>query len=133
MAARHGGEQFWPARPAARAQADKWMDWQFAFADAQRTAFVNLVRRPVGQRDMDAVARAAKVAGNMMQLIEDTLKGQNWLSGSSFGIGDVPMGVYAYTFFSLDIERPELPGVSEWYARLKTRDAYAETVMIPLT
>lgn len=133
LAARHGGEKFWPVDPAERAVADKWVDWQFSFADAQRDAFVNLIRRPAGERDMESVKRSAKSAGGMMRRIEEALDRTEWLSGASFGIGDIPMGVYAHTFFSLDMERPELPKVKAWYERLKGRDAYVRTVMIPLT
>jgi glutathione S-transferase len=133
LAARHGGERFWPADPARRALADRWMDWQFAYADAQRDAFVNLVRRPAEQRDMAAVARAAAASAGQMAILDRFLGETPWLSGDAFGVGDVPMGVYAHTWFTLDIERPVLPQVADWYARLRERPGYAAQVMIPLT
>ncbi len=43
------------------------------------------------------------------------------------------MGVYAHTFYTLDIERPDLPNLRGWYERLTAREAYSRTVMIPLT
>lgn len=43
------------------------------------------------------------------------------------------MGVYAHTYFTLDIDRPALPHVGDWYGRLQARDGYASQVMIPLT
>jgi glutathione S-transferase len=133
LAARHAPDRFWPADPATRATADKWMDWHFAFADAQRDAFLNLVRRAPEQRDMDALARSAQAAGKMMRILDDGLRPSGWLSGSAFGIGDIPMGVYAHTFFSLAIDRPALPNAEAWYEKLKARPTYAATVMIPLT
>ena len=68
-----------------------------------------------------------------MQRIEDALSKSDWLSGPDFGIGDIPMGVYAHTWSSLEIERPLLPNVAAWYARLTARPAYAKSVMIPLS
>ena len=68
-----------------------------------------------------------------MAILDATLAQAPWLSGADFGIGDVPMGVYAHTWFSLAIERPPLAHVEDWYARLKMRPGYAEQVMIPLT
>lgn len=133
MAARHDGDRFWPADPAKRAVGDKWMDWQFSFADAQRGAFVNLVRRTADQRDADAVLKSAQAAGKAMGILEDALTQSPWLSGEAFGLGDIPMGVYAHTFFTLDIPRPDLPHVRAWYERLAAMPAYAQTVMIPLT
>lgn len=132
MAGQFAGE-LWPTDLEIRASADRWMDWQFAFADAQRDAFLNLVRRVPADRDMAAVSASAKLCGEMMGILDAALARHRWLSGDDFGIGDIPMGVYAHTWFTLDIERPDRPHVADWYERLKTRPGYAETVMIPLT
>lgn len=133
LAGRHAPDAMWPADPARRALADRWMDWQFSFADAQRDAFINLVRRKADQRDAAAIAASADKAGKAMAILDAALAQQPWLSGEDFGMGDVPMGVYAHTFFTLDIERPDLPHVRAWYDRLRDRRAYVDTVMIPLT
>jgi glutathione S-transferase len=133
LAARYGGERWWPADPAARAMADRWMDWQFTYARAQLPAFVNLIRRPEGERDMAAVSEAAEASARLMRIIDAQLAATPWLSGAEFGIGDIPMGVYAHTWFTLAIDRPEMPHVADWYCRLRSRPGYAEQVMIPLT
>jgi glutathione S-transferase len=133
LAARHAPERFWPGDPAVRAQADKWMDWQFDFAAAQGPAFLNLIRRAPAERDAEAIRRSAARAGEMMALVDDELSRRPWLSGAAFGIGDIPMGVYAHTWFTLAIERPALTHVAAWYDRLKARPGYAAQVMIPLT
>lgn len=121
------------ADPQQRAAADKWMDWQFHYADAQRDAFVGLVRLAPEQRNRDAIARSAEACGAMMRILDAELARRPWLSGPTFGIADVPMGVYAHTFHSLEIDRPDLPHVADWYARLQLRNGYRDTVMIPLT
>ena len=133
LAARHAPERFWPASPAARAMADRWMDWQIGYAEAQRDAFVNLIRRPEGQRDQEAIKRAAAACAREMAILDAHLAQHQWLSGDSFGIGDIPMGVYVHTWFTLPIERPDLPNVADWYAGLQERDGYAAQVMIPLS
>lgn len=133
LAARHAPDRFWPAAPAARAMADRWMDWQIDYAEAQRDAFVNLVRRPEGQRDADAIRRSAEACARKMAVLDAHLALSPWLSGDAFGIGDVPMGVYAHSWFTLPIERPDLPNVADWYNSLQARAGYASQVMIPLT
>lgn len=125
--------QLWPANPWLRASADRWMDWQFAYADAQRGAFVQLVRKSVDQRDPAAIAASAVEAARMMAILDAELAHTPWLSGPEFGIGDIPMGVYAHSWFTLDIERPDRPHVRAWYDRLRERPGFAENVMIPLT
>ena len=132
LADRHA-PQLWPRGLAQRARADRWMDWQFQFAEAQRPVFVNLVRRAPEQRQAGEIAAGAAAAGRMMAILEGELSRQPWLGGADFGVADVPMGVYAHSFFALPIERPALPAVEDWYGRLRERPGYAESVMIPLT
>lgn len=127
------GTPFWPNSPAARARGDKWMDWQFSYADAQRGAFVNLVRRAPADRIATEIAASATACARMMTLLDTALAETGWLSGDAFGLGDVPMGVYAHSWFTLAIDRPHLGNVAAWYGRLSKRPGYASTVMIPLT
>ena len=133
LAHRYASEQFYPADPALRAQGDKWMDWQFSFADAQRDAFIQLVRRQDGQRNLQVIEKSAQASGAAMAILDRALADQAWLSGVNFGVADVPMGVYAHTYFTLDMPRPTLPHLRAWYDRLREKPAYAELVMIPLS
>lgn len=133
LAARHGGEAWWPSDPAIRAVGDKWMDWQFAFADAQRDAFKGLIRTPEPERDQPAIAASAAAAGALMAILDDALAASPWLSGNAIGMGDIPLGTYAHTWFALPIERPERPHVRAWYNRLLARPAYARHVAVPLS
>lgn len=132
LAARHA-PGLWPADPAVRARADRWMDWQFHFADAQRDAFLQCVRQAPAARDPAVIAASAGQAAAMMRILDAELARQPWLTGADFGIADVPMGVYAHTWHTLPIARPDLPHVAAWYARLRERAGYAELVTIPLT
>lgn len=133
LAARYAPADIFPVDPILRALGDKWMDWQFSFADAQRDAFVQLIRREPEQRNGQSIANSAEASGAAMRILDRALAAQPWLSGVNFGVADVPMGVYAHTFFTLDMERPDVPHVRAWYDRLRERPAYAKSVMIPLT
>ena len=46
-------------------------------------------------------------------------------------MADIPAGTTLYRYFEMEIERPVLPRVEAWYARLKDRPAYRQHVMIP--
>ncbi|KQS04503.1 glutathione S-transferase [Sphingomonas sp. Leaf357] len=132
LAAAHA-PAFWPDDPAIRARSDRWMDWQFAYADAQRDAFLHLVRKAPRDRDAAAIAGSAEACAKLLAVLDTTLADRPWLSGDGFGLGDVPMGVYIHTWFTLDIVRPPLRHVRNWYDRLRERPAFAASVMIPLT
>lgn len=122
----------WPADLAERARGDRWMDWQFQFADAQRDAFLGLVRAGPEARDEAAITRSAEASIAMMRILDAELVCTSWLSGAQFGIADIPLGVYAYTYFTLPIARPALPALEAWYARLQARPGFAQ-VAIALT
>ncbi|MGF7153204.1 glutathione S-transferase family protein [Novosphingobium gossypii] len=133
MAAEYGGAAWFPADPIDRALADRWMDWQITYADAQRAPFLAFARTPRDEWDRDAIARGIDACAEHLAVLERYLGEKPWLSGSQFGIGDIPMGVYAYTWFSLPFDKPEFPAVAEWYARIVKRPGFAQQVMIPLT
>ena len=132
LAQRHG-PRFLPDDPCERAAGDKWMDWQFQFADAQRDAFVGLVRHRPEDRNQSAVDASAAKSGAMMALLDAELATRPWLSGRAFGIADIPMAAYAHTFLTLPIERPDLPHLVDWYERLLARPPFARIAAVPLT
>ena len=95
--------------------------------------FFNLVRKTPADRDQDAINRSVAAASKLMLILDRQLATAPWLSGNDFGVADVPIGTYAHTFFTLDIDRPDVPHVTDWYHRLQARPGYASHVMIPLT
>jgi glutathione S-transferase len=132
LAARYA-PTLWPDDLKQRAAADKWMDWQFAFADAQRDVFLMLVRKPKYEHDLDVIAKGAQATGRLMAMLEAVLAIQPWLTSDSFGIADIPMGTYAHSWFTLDMPRPDMPHVQRWYEALQIRPGYSANVMIALT
>ena len=124
--------QFRHADAAPRAQAEKWMDWHFGYADAQRDAFLGFARQG---KDASDPGVAASIVATIAQarILDAELGRRPFLSGDRFGLADIPMGVYAYTFFTLPFDRPSLPNMEDWYAGLTERPGFASQVMIPLT
>ena len=134
LARRYGAEPFAPSDPGLWAMGDKWMDWaSLSFAAPFRDVFWNLVRAAPEARDTAAIARGAEDCARLMTMADAALAETPWLSGAAFGIGDIPLGCIAYAWVSLPIERPSLPHLEAWYARLTERPAYRKAVMTPLT
>lgn len=57
------------------------------------------------------------------------LAGRDYVIGNTFSMGDIPLGAVAYRYFNIDVERPSLPNIQAWYARLCERPAYKKHVM----
>lgn len=133
LAGRYGGETFNLTDPVARAQAEKWMDWATTFAASFRDLFWGMVRTPEDQRDMVKIDAAREGVGKLLTIVDAALATQDYLSGGKLGVGDIPMGCFAYAWFEMPIERPGLSNLEAWYGRLKGRAAYQRAVMTPLS
>ncbi|KFF48259.1 glutathione S-transferase [Gammaproteobacteria bacterium MFB021] len=134
LCAKYGRGSQQGADPAARAEADKWMDWTTSsLASPFKDVFWNTVRLPAEQRDDKAVEKGLAACGALLGLVDRTLSEQPFLSGAEWGMGDIPLGCFAYAWFEMAIERPDLPHLAAWYTRLQSRPAYRKHVMIGLT
>ncbi|GAB7532480.1 glutathione S-transferase [Pseudomonas sp. 3A(2025)] len=135
LAARYGADSgFYPADPQTRAQADKWMDWASSTLAAPfRPVFWGLVRTPAEQQDKAAIARGVQELNELWAIVDAALAHQPYLSGDELGMGDIPLGCFAYGWFAMPIERAPLPHLQAWYERLSARPAYRKAVMTPLT
>jgi len=133
LAAKHGAGTLWPEDLQVRANADRWMDWCTTTVwAALRPVFHGLIRTPPEQRDMDAIAGAAKSTGEGLAILDNWLAGRDFVCGDTFTMGDIPLGFAVYRWYMLDIDRPDRPNVRAWYERLTERPGYQEYIMIPL-
>lgn len=128
------GTPWHPADPRARAGADRWMDWTTAtLAGPFRDLFWGVLRTPPEHRDPAAILRARDACGVILRVADQALSRSAWLSGPELGMGDIPLGSFAYAWFGMPIERPDLPHLRGWYERLAERPAYRRAVMTELT
>jgi len=132
--AKYGNRKLLPSSPEGMANANRWMDWQLSTFNATIVPlFWNLVRTPPDKRDPKAVQAALEKTGKAWQLVEKQLAQHRFLAGEEFSLGDIPLGVWAYRWFSLPIERPEQANITRWYNQLKQRKPYQIYIMIPLS
>ena len=134
LARQYGAAPFAPADAQLWAAADKWMDWaSFAVAGPFRDLFWNVVRLTPETRDAAAMEAGRLRCAELLSIADAALSKSPWLSGEAFGFGDIPLGCIAYAWFTMPIERPDLPALADWYDRLSQRPAYRKAVMTALT
>ncbi len=127
----YGSGSLWPDDPQQAALADQWMDWyKSTLAPNLMAIFFNLVRTPKAEQDMAKIRECTLAAIGALRLLEPHLHNQSYLLGDSLTMADIPLGAMIYKFFNLDIERPSLPNIEAWYARLCERPAYRTHAMI---
>jgi glutathione S-transferase len=133
LAARYGAGLFWDNDPAVRSRGDGWMDWA---QTALQPAFLGGVfwgyyRTPDAQRNWPAIRAGLAETAAQFRILDAALAASPFLAGDRPTLADIPAGTTLYRYFELDIERPPLPNVAAWYARLQARPAYREHVMVP--
>lgn len=127
------GHAIYPTEPRARADAERWMDWQQTALNAPMvTLFFTWIRLKPEQRDMAAHDKALATANHLWGMVEHQLAGKEFVCGG-FSLADIPLGIWAHRWFNLPMARPELPNVAAWYGRLKQRPGYARHVAVPLS
>ena len=132
LAAKYAPEHFWPADPATRSEADRWLDWAQASAqpDFNGGVFWGLYRTPEAQRDHGAIARSIAKCDAHLRLLDRWLEGRKYICGDALTLADIPIGANLYRHYELEIARPRVANVEAWYARLCEREAYQNAVMI---
>ena len=132
LADRYGRGTLCPEDAQVRAVADQWMEWcQTRAFPPVIQAFFSTVRTDPAQRDPAVIAGHAGEAAAMMALLEGHLEGREYVAGQAFSMADIPLGCVAYRWYNIPVERPALPRVEAWYARLSERPAYRRHVMRP--
>ena len=134
LAAKHGMGTLCAEDLAERADADRWMDWQMGTLWANfRPAFIGLIRTPPENRDHASIAAAIRKTAESWAMLDAHLVGRDYVTGPAFTMADIPLGVTAYRWFSLEIERPPMPNLEAWYEQLCARSPYKANVMFPLS
>jgi glutathione S-transferase len=138
LAMKHASALY-PADPAARASADRWMDWQLStLSGAERNLFWGMVRTPPDKRDMGAVMAAAKAAGECWAMLDAHIArhGGPFIDGAAMTIADIVLGCYARRWFGEEVQvegMPVLPALSAWYAAIGARRGFQRWVAVPMT
>jgi glutathione S-transferase len=133
LAARYAPDRLWSDDPSARSEVDRWMDWsQTALQPVfLRGVFWGYFRTPEPQRNWPAINHALDQCAANFRLLDLWFSNRDFIAGDAFGLADIPIGTCLFRYFELDIERPDVPNVTTWYARLQNRSAYRSHVMLP--
>ncbi len=125
------GQQFFPADPGSRSQIDQWMSWvQSSWSPAMTAVFVSHIR--VARTDRDpAQVRAQIERLHALATLADGFLGQRaFLATDSLSLADMTFGAFLYRYYTLEIDRPDLPGLRRYYDVLCERPAYVEHVQV---
>jgi glutathione S-transferase len=130
----HGLGTLWPGTPRAFAEADRWLEWYNTTLWLNlRPVFWNLVRVAPEKRDMALVNESIKRLAANLEIADAHLAKNRYFGGRQFTMGDIPLGVAAFRWFNLPIDRPALKHLERWFARILERPAFKEHCAAPLS
>ena len=105
------------------ARAGQWMAWTNEHLEPQLHVLVmELVR--LAERDAAAVETARRDIMPWLRVLDDRLAERPYLAGDAFSMGDIPAGAAVYRWLLFDLERPAMPHLEAWQARLATRAGF---------
>ena len=125
LCAREKRDDLLPPDPRARAQVEKWMDWQMGeLNNSWRYAFMSLVRQSPAHQD--AALLAAGIAGwnAMMGVLEQQLQHSGaHVCGERFTLADIVLGLSVKRWMMAPMARPAYPAIAAYHARLTHKTA----------
>ncbi|MFQ6024579.1 MAG: glutathione S-transferase family protein [Acidiferrobacterales bacterium] len=134
LATKQGSGTLYPTDLQTRATAERWMDWQLsAVVPAINPVFFGLIRTPPEKRDHAAITAGRDKLAGVMQILDNTLAQTEFVAGASFSVGDIPVGIMTYRWYTLDVEREDMPNLKRWYDQLTQRPGFQKHVMIGLS
>ena len=134
LSRKHGEAKLWPADLRACAGADRWMEWySTTLWPVLRPVFWELVRVAPGQRNMAMVGENSNKVAAALAIADAHLARNRYMAGNDFSMGDIPLGVAAFRWFNLPVERTALKHLETWYQRICERQAFRKHCMAPLT
>lgn len=120
LAAREDARSLWPLGLQARADIDRWMEWQSTvFTPATWAAFWQLVRTPMDKRDAAAVEASRVKSEKCAGILDRHLAARRFLAGDAFTAADIVVGCATHRWLNLPIEREARPHLERYYAALK--------------
>ena len=127
LANKFARDDLYPQEIKARALAEQWMDW--AATDAYqpiRPVFLGLqVKMAPYKDDKAAIEAGIRDWGQQMQRLEQHFESHGpFVTGGSFTVGDIPVGLIVNRWFAIPFEKPHLPALAAYYDRLAERPAY---------
>lgn len=123
---RAGRPDLMPGAAVDAARVDQWIDWQATdFNDAWRYAFSALVRRKPGFDDPEQIESSRQAFNAKATIVAAQVERTSaFIAGSDFTLADVVIGLSVRRWYATPIEKPELPALDRYYARLCERPQF---------
>lgn len=126
IARRQGRDDLLPRDPMQCAAVEQWMDWTATTVNsAWRFAFMALVRKDPAFMDPVQVNLSKDAWNKTMTILDEQLTRTGaYVVGGRFTLADIIVGLAVQRWRSTPMERPKVPAVDDYFARLRDRKPF---------
>lgn len=125
LCARHSRGGLAPEDPREYADADKWISWQGStLAPIMRRIVFEIVRTPPERQDRTRNAELVATASSLWRILDRHMAGRDYVMAAGFSMADIVFGPHLRLWHAYPVERPDLPNLAGWLARLQARSAF---------
>lgn len=129
IATKYGPMALYRQDPDVFSRSLQWMCWTNEHLEPLlHTLVMELVRLAADQRDPANLEAARKQTIRELGLLDQQLGTRPYLAGYHFSMADIPAGATVYRWLLFDLERPSMPHLESWQARLQDRRAFNELI-----
>src|SRR5688500_3546147 len=126
LASAHGRGDLLPQSPRARAQVEKWMDWQATeLNNSWRYAFMALVRQSPAHTDPEQLKTSIASWNHHIGILDQQLRSTGaYVVGDTFTLADVVLGLSLNRWQMTPFHKPDLQHVRAYYELLSERPLF---------
>jgi glutathione S-transferase len=134
LATKYGPDTLYPAEPAARSQVERWLDWHLGvLAPAITPVFLAYFRTPAAARNEAEVIRQVAHLTSAMTLLDHEIADRAYIAGDNLTIADIAFGNSVWRWFAFPMQRPKLPNLDAWQARVTERLGHRMHIAQPVS
>jgi len=124
LADKYGKAPFWPSSPEGRGDCYKWSF--FAMTEIEPSLMTLLTHRiflPADQRDEKAAQQAVDKLKAPLKVLDDHLKGRDYLLGKDFTIADLNLSSVLSFALLVKLDMSATPAAQAWLQKCLGREA----------
>lgn len=131
LAEAYGAGTLSPDDVKVRARATQWSLWcqGTLYAGFISGVFHHLIRVTAAERDDALVAANATLTGKRLAMLDAAMGDHQFIVTDTPAFVDIEIGSLLHRYFTLPIERPDLPRLERYYQTLGERPGYRAHVM----
>jgi glutathione S-transferase len=124
LADKYGKPPLWPSTPEGRSDCIKWSFFGITEIEGRlMTILINRLFLPADQRDEKAVQKATDELKAPLKVLDDQLKGREYLLGKDFSIADLNVAAVLSFAPLVKLDMSATPAAQAWLQKCLGRDA----------